>query len=662
MKATEEPSQAMLLDACIQRKGPMVASNQCSPQSASELNRSASPRPQAPPSTSHPTSVAETHGSIMISSKAEIMASETSEGSDERPQPTDASAARLDEPERTSETSKPTWKIWALEIFCIVLSTLLLAAKAAFMVPVCACISQSQWAWFNTNGVSRPLYDFEVIDQASRGAWGSLVLLWWFRFRHFVVLRALLTAISALTSPITQECIKYSLEEVPVANEATESQATTRTVRDLMYPRDALDSAVRFGSYQTNLQDYENFQKPLPYAAIDTNATFCSTGNCTFNRYQSLSVCVKIANITFSLKVEKFENGTMTEAPILLSDRILPNGSLWKLLLPGGYEFGHQSKAALSTDILNGNHTFAFQHEKALLRAKLASFSLIYTTPILTESDKTWWGARDKSPTTTAKEAIDHIHSTEHEAVEVLFHLCVQSFTTTIQLGGENTLIEDTFIEPVGQDDKPSLDIECPLIAKDNLFACNTRPNRWNESVSLKSPTRSGFLPVKQIRSEAEYLSASYRAMETISQFLRTYFTGLTFLSSSPAPNGFLPLHARAEIVAAVIFLIITIIYYTGGSDSKFRDLKSSSLGTLVALGQDCRTAAGGGLQPVDALQKLAKGVQVRLRGSLIVVAEDNTDKTPSQYTASGMSGIGEGAPRELDRAQGQKPMVASIF
>lgn len=173
MQANEEPSQAMSPDAHLQQRIPMVSSNQCSPESASEMNRSASPRPKTPPTTSHPTSATETNGSTTLTPEAEIMTSEispisphptyginldthqhqdlsipgagirrkpisitthpsaqqTPEGADEGPKPTSASAERLDEAKRVTETLKPTWKIWALEISCIVLSTLLLAGK-----------------------------------------------------------------------------------------------------------------------------------------------------------------------------------------------------------------------------------------------------------------------------------------------------------------------------------------------------------------------------------------------------------------------------------------------------------------------------------------------------------------------------------------------------
>ncbi|KAK1481736.1 hypothetical protein CTAM01_13896 [Colletotrichum tamarilloi] len=461
MQANEEPSQAMSTEAHLQQRVPMISSDQCSPDKTHEWTM-LSHEAEIMASEISPISPHENYGINLdthqhedlsipgagirrkpISVTTHPSAQQTPEGPDEGPQPTSASAERLDAAKRATETLKPTWKIWALEIACIVLSTLLIGviivvllkydsqvqpkwpfeatlnsflalfttlAKAAFMVSVCACISQSQWAWLNANGVPRSLYDFELIDQASRGAWGSLILLSRFRFRHFVVLGALLTAISALTSPITQLSIKYSQEEMLVAKEATGSQATTQAVRDLMYPRDKLESAIRFASYQTSFLDYENFQKPLPIRMY----------------------------------------------------------------------------------------------------------------------------------------------------------------------------------RPYGQ---------------------------WTMGV-FNVPGRA----------------------TTMATYVKITWPWVMLLV--------------AEIAAAAVLLVITIIYSTGGSDSNYRDLKSSSLGTLVALSPACRTAAGEGLQPVDALKKLAKGLKVQLIGSHIVVAEDETDETPSQETSCGVSGAEDGAPREMDRTQ----------
>jgi hypothetical protein len=47
-------------------------------------------------------------------------------------------------------------------------------AKAALILPVSETIGQLKWIWFRRD---RPLFDFYAYDNASRGPWGSLVLL-----------------------------------------------------------------------------------------------------------------------------------------------------------------------------------------------------------------------------------------------------------------------------------------------------------------------------------------------------------------------------------------------------------------------------------------------------------------------------------------------------
>lgn len=54
-----------------------------------------------------------------------------------------------------------------------ILSTI---SRAALLLSVSECISQSKWSWFLDR--QKPLEDLEVFDQASRGAWGGLNLLW----------------------------------------------------------------------------------------------------------------------------------------------------------------------------------------------------------------------------------------------------------------------------------------------------------------------------------------------------------------------------------------------------------------------------------------------------------------------------------------------------
>jgi len=53
-------------------------------------------------------------------------------------------------------------------------------AAVTLLIPVTEAVSQWKWNYFMTE---QPLSDFEVFDDASRGAWGSVLLLRRFSFR-----------------------------------------------------------------------------------------------------------------------------------------------------------------------------------------------------------------------------------------------------------------------------------------------------------------------------------------------------------------------------------------------------------------------------------------------------------------------------------------------
>lgn len=79
------------------------------------------------------------------------------------------------------------------------------------------------------------------------------------------------------------------------------------------------------------------------------------------------------------------------------------------------------------------------------------------------------------------------------------------------------------------------------------------------------------------------------------------------------------------ELLTAAIFLCITIITqprHREDCGSEFRDLKDSALALVVALSDECRVAAGGGLQHMDELKRKAMQLKVRFEGNKIVPAE----------------------------------------
>jgi hypothetical protein len=77
------------------------------------------------------------------------------------------------------------------------------------------------------------------------------------------------------------------------------------------------------------------------------------------------------------------------------------------------------------------------------------------------------------------------------------------------------------------------------------------------------------------------------------------------------------------EIVATAGFLIATAILT---DQMKGQVLKSSALAMLFALGEDCRTVAGG-IEGIGAMRRKARVLQVKLQGDTIELS--GTPPTP---------------------------------
>lgn len=408
----------------------------------------------------------------------------------------------------------PDWPFGAtLNSFLALFTTM---TKASFMIPVSVAISQSQWAWINKK--PRPLYDVHVIDQASRGTWGSLVLLWRFRFQHVAVLGSLLFAFSAFTSPVTQLAISYPMRDIAVAGEAT-----AQVVREVRSPGDRLNMAGREAVYTALFADHTGFMEPIPYSSVAAGAVFCSTGNCTFNHYGSLGICMNTANISSHLRVEEYDSpdgANFNDSLVLSPDGLLPDRKVWKASLPGTASIAHQSKLSVYTDMLMGNLTYGFQDDP-ILRARIASYAIMYTTPLV--HDRTWWDL-PKEMEPTIQEAMNNFEDFRHDATEIMFHLCVHTHETTVQNGAESTKVIESSTEPLQPGTGPFLEMECmPLV---RTRRCAENEARWNETFALESPT------------PGDPYSANYRSMEDLSGVLRNYLTGYVTAQALPEDSS----------------------------------------------------------------------------------------------------------------------------
>ncbi|KAJ4263785.1 hypothetical protein NW762_005818 [Fusarium torreyae] len=89
-----------------------------------------------------------------------------------------------------------------------VVSTLSTASKATLLTTVASCISQENWVLFA--GKPRRLYDFEMISEASRGPWGSLMVLWSRSLRGGLLIRlgAIATILTLAMDPFAQQLVQ----------------------------------------------------------------------------------------------------------------------------------------------------------------------------------------------------------------------------------------------------------------------------------------------------------------------------------------------------------------------------------------------------------------------------------------------------------------------
>ncbi|RYP47356.1 hypothetical protein DL768_006567 [Monosporascus sp. mg162] len=415
----------------------------------------------------------------------------------------------------------PNWPYnITLNTFLAVMSTI---ARAAFMFPVSVAISQAQWTWFFKD---RPLYDFHLIDQASRSLWGSLVLLWRIRvFRHPVALGATLTLLGVLTSPITQLAITYPVRDVPDLS----AEASTPAIRSLRQGdniQDGTPKALLLGS----LPDVSNFTLPAEPVA----GASCATGNCTFGSYHSLGVCVRTANITSHLVIneseENAQQGGTTPPGNSSGVFLISNATGYTASLPGGFDLSHQGPLALLVDILSGNNSFGFsvdsEENEGPLRARIASLVNLYTVPLTV--NETWSGAPD-SPGKLER-TINSISSFRHEAVEVLFYLCVQTYETSVASGVEKSRVLDQLAarpgDPAAAPKGPFLDVNCTAVFNNTTVTCFPNPSRWDDILQLETPESDGVLDEGVGNGEAEGFSTDYRSMERIAWGMQVSLTG----------------------------------------------------------------------------------------------------------------------------------------
>ena len=190
----------------------------------------------------------------------------------------------------------PKWP-YHLSINTLV-SLYIVILKAAMVFVAAEGLGQLKWQWFNSE---RPLKDLLRYDDATRGPWGSLKLLFSLRFRQlassfgaFIILAAI------IVDPFAQQIIATFNCQQPAQSFLAFVPRTNR------YNESGPHIGAGQGRVSLGIQNSINAGIFSPGKAIDF---VCPTGNCTFPpAYHTVGFCGNCSDTTNQITIASKAN------------------------------------------------------------------------------------------------------------------------------------------------------------------------------------------------------------------------------------------------------------------------------------------------------------------------------------------------------------------
>ncbi|KAJ8116938.1 hypothetical protein OPT61_g1748 [Boeremia exigua] len=185
------------------------------------------------------------------------------------------------------------------------------------------CISQSKWHWF---AVPRTLHDMELFDLASRSAWGSFRLLYFFA-RQGICYIAIVGAFAMVMVSLTgfflqqlvqfQDCLQPNATEYPPRVSKTNSYMRSGAIAALNSSTSAepfmgMVAAVNVAIFQPT----ENYTNMLSQRCISGHCTFPMANGTTFS---TVAVSHKCEDLTRQASTSR---STFSPAVVSLRDEI----------------------------------------------------------------------------------------------------------------------------------------------------------------------------------------------------------------------------------------------------------------------------------------------------------------------------------------------------
>ncbi|KAI0526157.1 hypothetical protein F5B22DRAFT_584661 [Xylaria bambusicola] len=161
------------------------------------------------------------------------------------------------------------------------ISILATFSKSSLLVAVAGAMSQLKWRWF-LDQKGRSMLDTQLFEDASRGPWGSAILLTTPHSWSLVSIGALVSILALAFDPFSQQLLSYPNRGVivtdPAAQASNISQARAFVAND-------------WGHTASDVVGRTTASLYLPDGAEGFAAAQCPTGNCTWDEFESLALC-----------------------------------------------------------------------------------------------------------------------------------------------------------------------------------------------------------------------------------------------------------------------------------------------------------------------------------------------------------------------------------
>ncbi|KAI2638562.1 hypothetical protein GGS21DRAFT_488654 [Xylaria nigripes] len=185
------------------------------------------------------------------------------------------------------------------------LSTALIAIMSIYRLGLKAivetCISQGAWIWvsgFRKGKTEAKLEDFKLFDEASRGLYGALALLWRMKASHFACIGSVITILIQGFETFSSQMVEFT--DIPTVL-TDETSLIARLIE--APPRSETWHNLVSGSFSETFLELS--AKAAVYEGIMGTTVsdvpvFCEEANCTWPIFPSLAVCGACSESLFS--------------------------------------------------------------------------------------------------------------------------------------------------------------------------------------------------------------------------------------------------------------------------------------------------------------------------------------------------------------------------